>query len=221
MFSALTISREYGSGGAAIAREVAEKLGWRLFDRGLLEAAAERAHVDIETASRLDERVEPWWRRVNHSGLWSAAVTAGVPPIEARVFDADQMAAATTALIREFATKGRCVIVGRGAQCVLHDVPSVLKVFVFATWAERLARVQSRIQNCQHVADLLRTVDRGRATYVRRHFQRDWTDPHLYHMMIDSEIGVETAASLIIRVVMEGEGDVGVASIAPRQVADY
>jgi cytidylate kinase len=197
MFRLVTVAREYGSGGAAIARRVADRLGWSLLDKSLIEAVARRAQVDIGTACRYDESVDSWWRRVNLSGCWSAAIYAGMTPAMARLFDAETAAEIEQIVIEEAASKGNCVIVGRGAQCVLRGLRQALHVFVYAPWAERIARIRERLGNGCPAARLLRSVDHTRAAYVRRRFGCDWRDPHLYQMTVNSQLGIEEAASLI------------------------
>jgi len=121
MFRVVTIAREYGSGGAAIARRVAQNLGWRLLDNDLVAAVARWANVDIRTARLYDECVDSWWHRINRAGVWSAAIMAGASPADVQFFDADAIAAIAQEVILRAASKGNCVIVGRGAQCVLRD----------------------------------------------------------------------------------------------------
>jgi hypothetical protein len=91
MFRVVTIAREYGSGGAAIGRRVAQSLGWRLLDNDLIEAVARWANVDVRTARRYDECVDSWWHRLNRAGLWSAAIMAGASPADVQFFDADTL----------------------------------------------------------------------------------------------------------------------------------
>jgi cytidylate kinase len=205
MFRVVTIAREYGSGGAAIAQRVAQNLGWRLLDNDLIEAVARWANVDVRTARRYDECVDSWWHRINRAGLWSAAIMAGATPAEVQFFDAETIAAITHEVIQRAASKGNCVIVGRGAQCVLRNWPEVLHVFVYGPWAERVARVQEQMTNDSDAAQLIRLIDRTRAASVRRYFRCDWRDPRLYHMMISSQLGIENLASMITRAVRYGE----------------
>jgi cytidylate kinase len=205
MFRVVTVAREYGSGGAAVGQRLAEDLGWSLLDNDLIEAVARRAQVDVNTARRYDESVDSWWRRMNRAGLWCAAIEAGANPADVQFFDAETMAAITHEVIQRAASKGNCVIVGRGAQCVLRDWPRVLHVFVYASWAERIARVRERLGNGRDAARLLRSVDRVRAASIRRYFGWDWKDPQLYHMMIDSQLGIENVASLIAQAIRCGE----------------
>ena len=77
MFGVVTVAREFGSGGGAIARTVAERLGWDLLDENLVKAIARTAEVDLETARQFDESVDSWWHRINRAGLWAAALAGG------------------------------------------------------------------------------------------------------------------------------------------------
>ena len=54
-------------------------------------------------------------------------------------------------------------------------------------------------------ADLVRLTDGIRAQYIRRYFGCDWKDPHLYHMMINSQLGDENVARQIIGAIEAGE----------------
>ncbi|HVN80538.1 MAG TPA: cytidylate kinase-like family protein [Terriglobia bacterium] len=198
MFRVVTVERELGSGGGVIAQSVAEQLGWKLLDRKLIAAVAQTAQVKLETAFRFDESIDSWWHRFNRGGLWAAAVEAGARPDDVQFFDSATMASFAHELIARAGAEGHCVIVGRGAQCVLQDSPEALHVFVFAPWAERVRRVQRRVGRNEDAADLVRLTDGIRAQYIRRHFGCDWKDPHLYHMMINSQLGDENVARQII-----------------------
>ncbi len=204
MFKVVTVAREYGSGGGIIARVVAEKLRWNLLDRELIRAVARTAQVDADTAERYDEHVESWWHRFNRGGLWSAAIMAGIAPGDAQFFDAETMAAFARQVTLGTAARGDCVIVGRGAQCALQDREDVLHVFICAPWAERVGRVRARAQSSQDVEELIRLTDHERASYIRTYYGCDWKDPHLYHMMIGSQIGTEMAAWMIVNTVQRG-----------------
>lgn len=198
MFNVLTIAREYGSGGAAIAAKVAERLGWILFDKEIIKAISRTAQVDTGVASRYDERVDSWLHRINRSGLWTAAIAGGAKPKDVQFFDAETMAALATDVIAKAGAEGRCVIVGRGSQCVLHSCARALHVFIYAPWQERLVRIKSRVPALINVGDDLRSTDRVRARYIRTYFGYNWKDPHLYHMMISSHLGEDVVAEMLI-----------------------
>ncbi len=206
MFRVLTIAREYGSGGGSIARRVAERLGWNLLDKTLVERIARAAQVDPELAQRYDERVDSWLHRISRKGLWYGGFDAVAAFSGTQVFDAETMVALARTLIEEACAGGNCVIVGRGSQCVLQDRKDVLHVFIYAPWPERVARVRERTQAAADVESLIRTVDQQRAGYIRTHFGCDWTDPHLYHMLLSSELGDENVARIIVEAIQCGAG---------------
>jgi len=204
MFRVITVAREYGSGGGIIARMVAEKLGWNLLDGALIGAVARTAEVDTEIAGQCDEHVDSWWHRFNRGGLWSAAIMAGIPPGDVQFFDADTMAKFTRKVMLKAAVTGDCVIVGRGGQCVLQDHEEVFHVFIYAPWAERVGRVRTRAQASPDVEKVISVTDHERASYLRTYYGCDWKDPHLYHMMINAQIGTRTAARMIVNAVQGG-----------------
>jgi CMP/dCMP kinase len=204
MFRVLTVSREYGSGGGGIAHKVAEKLGWNLLDRALVEAISRSARVDPSLARRFDERVDSWLHRVSRRGLWRGALEGAANVAETDFFDAETMAALGRNLITEAHSQGHCVIVGRGAQCVLQDRKDVLHIFVYGPWRERIARVRKRVPAAGDVEQVIRSTDKQRAEYIRFHFGCNWNDPHLYHLLISSELGDERAAEIIIQAIQGG-----------------
>ena len=126
---------------------------------------------------------------------------AGIAPIDAQFFDAATMAALARQVMLKAAARGDCVIVGRGAQCALQGREDVLHVFIGAPWAERVGRVRAGAQSSQDVEELIRVTDHERASYIRNYYGCDWKDPHLYHMMIGSQIGTEMASWMIVNAV--------------------
>src|SRR5579871_3066947 len=128
-YRVLTVSREFGSGGGRIAQSIAKRLGWRLLDSALIDEIACAAHVDSGVVRRFDEHVGGWLRRLNRQAMRGAALTAGVALQEEKCFDEDVMADLTRQIIEHAYEAGNCVIVGRGAQCILQTKPDVFQVF--------------------------------------------------------------------------------------------
>src|SRR5579885_1959318 len=133
MIRVITIGREFGSGGAEVARLLAEQLGWKLVDRDFIDRIAQLAEVSPLEAERCDERIDSWFHRAVkalwHGGYEGSATSTGG---ESVVFDSDSMARLARRVIDEAASLGQCVIVGRGAQCILQQRKSAFHVFVYA-----------------------------------------------------------------------------------------
>jgi len=197
MFNVITISREYGSGGGRIAEMLAQRLGWRLVDKSLVTEVARRAQIDAETAARFDESVDPWFHLLVKS-LWQGGYEGLATTVDTSVIDSEGMARIGEEVIREAASLGQCVIVGRGSQCILRDRQGTMHVSVFGPRPEKIQRLRERLAE---VADAERTmddIDRRRAAYIRRFFGEDWKDRRLYHLAISSVLGLETVTNTIL-----------------------
>jgi cytidylate kinase len=198
MIRVVTIGREFGSGGAEIAGLLAEQTGWQLIDRAFIDRVAQLAEVSPLEAARCDERIDSWFHRTVkalwHGGYEGSATSTGG---ESVIFDSDAMARLARHVIDEAASLGECVIVGRGAQCILHRRKGVFHVFVYAPWPERVARARQRLGPDADAEAVTLQTDRSRENYIRRHFDQDWTDRYLYHLMVNSCVGLERAARTI------------------------
>jgi cytidylate kinase len=211
MFRVVTVAREYGSGGARIAQMLADRLGWKLLDRCLVERIAEAASVEPQVAEKYDERLDPWFERLAEV-LWRSPGLRGYisGPVADR-FDAETVTQLTARLIEEAAEIGQCVIVGRGSQCALQSRKDVFHVFVYAPAEERVARLQAREPGLTRAQaeEKMETQDRLRAAYVRDHFGQDWRNRHLYHLLVCSGLGEETVVSLILTALEQAKSDAG------------
>ncbi len=199
----ITVGGEYGSGRAQIARAAARELGWNLVDSSLIESISRAAHVDCETARHYDECIDSWFHRLRKA-LWHGGYEGVATSTEAG-FDAEAMAALAHRVIEEAANQGGCVIVGRGGQCILQGRQDAFHVFVYAPRRERLERVISEHGPVADAEDLMDGWDRRREAYIRRHFGQEWTNPHLYDLMLCSSMGETTAVAAILAAVRPPE----------------
>jgi len=194
----ITVEREYGSGGAAIAERLAAGLGWKFWDRDLTAEIARKANVDHHTAARCDERVDSLLYRlfkVYARGSYERALPIG----ESRMFDTDHMFATLEKVIEEVAQRGNCVIVGRGAPYILRNRPDVFHVFVYAPVEEKIRRLKSIGKSEKEAVQLIEEIDRERASFIRHYFNKEWPLRSLYNVMINSRFGDEHVVELILQ----------------------
>lgn len=197
MIRVITISRQYGSGGGEIARRLAARLGWRLLDHQALEEIAARAQVSPAIAQQHDERVDPWFHRMVKA-LWQGGYEGAASTVESAGFDSETLARLWEKIILEAAAIGEAVVLGRGAQCILARNEKAFHVSVYAPRKLRIANLTTRLPEGSNVEAVMAEKDRERAAYVRNYFNRDWTDRRLYHLMICSSIGLDTAVEIIL-----------------------
>jgi cytidylate kinase len=196
-YRVLTISREFGSGGGRIAQSIAKRLGWKLLDNKLIEEIACEAKVDTGIVSRFDEHVEGWLSRVNRQAMRGAAMAAGVMLDRENCFDEDTMTDLTRRIIEHAHEARNCVIVGRGAQCILQSKADVFHVFVYAPLRVRIHRLRTRLEPGANIEQRIRDVDAARAHYLKLRFGKEWNNPHLYDLMISSGDDEERTARVI------------------------
>jgi cytidylate kinase len=196
MIRTVTIAREFGSGGAAIAGILADRLHWRLLDREIIDEVARMAGVEKDVAARCDERLDPLLHRV-FKGVWRGGFETSTTAI-ADPFDADEMTRCARAVIEKAADEGNCVIVGRGAQCVLSDRQDALHVFLWAPRTWRARRVRARLPEEKDPEGLMDRMDRARAGFIRREFDAEWSNPKLYDLTLNTALGDRVTADCIV-----------------------
>jgi len=199
MIRIITIEREYGSGGAIIAKRLAEQLGWKLWDHEISTEIARRANVDHKIAARHDERVKSSLLnrlfRVYARGSYERAL----PLADPGDFNTDHMFAMLEKVVEEFAERGNCVIVGRGAPYFLRDRPDTFHVFIYAPEDEKVRRLKSIGQTEKESLRLIEEIDRERAEFIRHYFGKEWPYRPLYNLMLNSKYGDEYVVETILQ----------------------
>lgn len=196
----ITVEREYGSGGAVIARRLAERLGWKIWDEELTAEIARVANVDTKSAARCDERRDPFLYRlfkVYARGSYERSLPIG----ESRVFDTDCMVEVLHKVIENVASRGNCVIVGRGSAYILRNHPDAFHTFIYAPVEEKIRRVMSLGKSQEESRSLVEEIDAERAEFIRHYFGAQWPARWLYNIMINSKFGDEFAADVILQYV--------------------
>jgi cytidylate kinase len=201
----ITISREYGAGGAEVARLVAEGLGWRLVDNELLDRIAARAGLSPDDVKDREERVPGFVERLARTLV--AATPELFPPPQAegtvpKLQEID-LVRITESVVAEVASEGRVVLVGRAAAAVLASERDALHVRLVAPKEFRINAVANRLGIPPGEAEkILDETDRARARYHRQYYQRDSRDPVGYHMVLNTAaLGVDGAARLVVAAV--------------------
>jgi len=188
MIQVITVEREYGSQGAEYAHHLAHRLGWRLIDSCLIEDVSRKAGVTPTLVKRCDERVDPWFYRFGKA-FWLGSLEQ--LPDDPKVFDSARMVEFVKGYVQEQAAIGNCVVVGRGAACMLARSPGAYHVFIYASMARKIRYIQEKFP--EHAGDAENEIiatDRRRAEYIRRYQQREWDDRKLYHLMMNSCMGI-------------------------------
>jgi cytidylate kinase len=197
MFRIVTLEREYGSGGGAIAAELAARLGWKLWDHQLTCEIAKRAQVTESAVALCDERVDGRLYRLAKT-FWRGSYERSIPLASSHAFDTDRMVTMVGEIMGTIAEEGNAVIVGRGAPFFLRERSDTFRVFTYAPHEEKMRRLLAMGKMREEAEDLVNNVDKERVAYVKHYFNADWPTRSLYHVMINTVIGDENVIATIL-----------------------
>ena len=193
----VTISRQFASGGSEIGKLVAEKLGYDCIDKEIIMNVAVESGLCREVVEKYDE-----YATTKNSFLYSIAVNGATDYYGGLSF-ANQVQVAQAKVIRDFADKGNCVIIGRGADHILSERDDCLNVFIHSDITLRAERALSRGDiNGKNIEKILRDKDSKRRVYYRSFTSREWGACENYHISLDSGLlGIERCAEIIADIV--------------------
>ena len=182
----ITISREYGSGGRLIAKQLSEKMGITFYDKQLIAEVAKKTGFS-ENFIRDTEHQRP-----TNSFLFDLYTTVVTPSVP------DQVFIAQAKVIKQAAAKESCVIVGRCADYILRDEPNVLKVFVHAPLDQRIRRAREEYgAEEENLENSVIRQDKARAAYHNYFAAGRWGQSREYDLCVNSRIGIDASVQVI------------------------
>lgn len=191
----ITFSRDTGAGADKVSEILCEKLQhiskedqnrWTVFDRNLIEKIIEDHHFPSQIASFLEEG-----KRSEINSYISELL--GLQPSSLIVIKK------TAETILQIASLGNVIIVGRGATVITTHIPLVFHVRLTAPMEDRIKHIQELFKLSYKDADEhIRKDDEHRRLYLMKYYGKDISDPHLYHLTINTHlINYNDAAELI------------------------
>lgn len=169
----ITVSREIGSRGVELAKHLADRLNWQIFDKEIVEYIAKNAHVRQEMVEIFDEKTR------SEMDVWIMRFL-------------DRHALSSTTYFKHLATTmlaigkhGFAVVLGRGANFFIGDEQAI-KVRIIAPLDMRVNKVAAELEISDNEAlQFIRKTERDSAAYVKRFFHRDIKDPLHYDLVLN------------------------------------
>lgn len=187
----LSITRQFGSLGRSIAKELSEELGVEFYDRDIVEKVSAKLDMPVSQISNKEEQARNRWiPRMFPLGTDEEY-------IQDVIFDVQKH------IIQELADTSSCIIVGRCSDYILENRENHINIYIYAPYKKRL-------ENCVKLLDMekdqarkmIAAVDKARSAYHRRYAGYYPSDPEHKHLMIDSSLlGVKGTAQMIAGVV--------------------
>jgi cytidylate kinase len=204
----ITISRQYGSGGDEIAEQLCKRLGYRYFDKGLIARSAneigltETEIVDFsedkyQVRSFLD-RLLGRSRVVAQARHWKEE-PGGTRTLEVEKLDEAWCIKLIRGAIHAAYKQDNIVIMGRGGQAILREMPNAFHVRIEAPLEDRVKRIaQAENMDAEVARAVVNSHDKTTIDYLKRFYQIDWSDAQLYHLEINTgRVNVEAAVDII------------------------
>lgn len=209
----VTMSGTMGSGAREVGQLAAEILGIDYVDQRIMVDAARRLGVSAEALAERDERCTGFRERLANmlrtflersamAGVGDPLIgSGGLQVLLARSYDemgAEVASSAqevddavymktVSAIIGELGERGNIVILGRGGQMILKELPTALHVLTHAPPGLRTRRIVERDRlTPEEASKRIHELDSGRAAFHRKFFKVDVNDPRLYDLVIDT-----------------------------------
>jgi cytidylate kinase len=201
--NAICISRAAGAGGEEIGHAVAERLGFRYIDEEIIDLAAQRGELDVDTVSSAEDR-RSMVRRFVDATASSASVLARSYPGDAAAYAlVETLGESPQQLIREAivetAREGNAVIMAHAASHALAGQPGTLRILITGSPQRRADRLVADGLSADDSTSSVKSSDKARAQYLQRFYGIDQELPTHYDLVVNTDnLSVEQAADVIL-----------------------
>ena len=193
----ITITREFGSLGRSIAKELSRELGVEFYDRDIVEEVAKQLNLPVSTVSDEEEKSkQSFLPRMFPLGTDEAY-------IQDIIFDVQK------GIILDLARRNSCILVGRCSDYLLEKEKNNINIFIYAPYEKRLENCVNALGMTEGEAKrMIASVDRARNAYHKKYAGYLPGDPEHKNLMIDSSLlGVTGTAKLIAQIVHQLYGE--------------
>jgi len=198
----LTITRDEGTLGDEIARELAQRLGWRVYDKEIVDDIANNNHVREEMVRRLDEKAQ---------GVIYDTIFRLLRMPEGTPFGEMEYHESLINTLAAIAVHGKAVLVGRGANFALRWSDHGLHIRTTGSSEVRIQRL-SKTWNVSREAARHRmmVIDADRRAFVRQHYKQDFDDLRFYNIVFNTDhLTVGQAVNSVLSLLKSAPSSIG------------
>ncbi|PJA29318.1 MAG: hypothetical protein CO189_02645 [candidate division Zixibacteria bacterium CG_4_9_14_3_um_filter_46_8] len=181
----ITVSRQQGSRGSFFAKRLAERLGFEIFHRELIDFICRDAGCRRRLIESLDEKLIPQLQ------LWVEGILKG------KIVDVSDYMQWLAKSIYTIASHGGAVIVGRGANFILK-LNTGLHIRVVAPVSDRISNmIEFKGLTVKEAEKTIEESDKARREFIRKNFDYDINDPVHYDLVLNTAyIDIDSALDL-------------------------
>ncbi len=196
----VTVQRQFGSLGRPIAKEMAKKLGISYYDRDLVDQAAKELELPASVVKEEEEKAVRQTPNPFFSMMFPLG--SGTTETQDKIFEAQKN------IIRFFAERESCVIVGRCADFILSEMKNAMHIYIYASYEARERHcVEDLGLDEEEARHMISSVDEARDQYHLQYAGYKPDDKRFKDIMIDSSLfGVEDTADFLAEAVRKKFG---------------
>ncbi len=193
----INLGRQLGSGGRVIGKRVAQELGIDFYDKHLIKLAAQQSGISDEIFESADEL----GRRSGLSTLVSylKGPFAGAAPSN-NPLSGEALFKIQSEVIRQIASQGSALFVGRCADYILREHPLSINIFISAHHSARLTRIVELHGVSEREAEqMIERCDASRADYYSFYGNGEWGHASSYDLCVNSSLlGLDETSECIV-----------------------
>ena len=192
----ISIGRQLGSGGKDIAEKLGEMLGISVYDKKLLEVAAQESGIDTSAFENADEQESDSF--LSNIVALRHAVT-GYFGGQDSYMHSDRLFELQSEAMRSIAQRESCITIGRCSEYVLRDHPCLISIFITADSDDRIKRIMRKDGLSEEQAkEKMERGDKRRRSYHDYYATTHWGEAHSYDLCINSSLmGIEGTVELL------------------------
>jgi cytidylate kinase len=202
----VTIARQYGAGARMVGRMIAERLGYRMIDKAILDQVARKADVSLKQVEDIEKMGGDRLLTFLSEAFSTSPRFRHLPGISAE-FDEQKYVFFLKKAIADIADRGKAVIIGRGGQFILRDHPKVVRVYLVAEEEDRIKNLMNAYQMGRSKAEaVVRREEKKREAFLEKFGSGSSVDLLIYHLVINTSlVDYDMAADLICHLVSAKE----------------
>lgn len=181
MSNIITISREFGSGGKELGKRLADELGYAYYDREIIEMLSKETNLSKEYISNISEKgIYP----ISFQFARTFTKYSNMQKMQVDLLVAEQK------ILKEIASKGNAVIIGRGANVILKEY-NPINIFVYANMESKINRCRVKNENEKNISDKelekkIISIDKERENFHKLISSMEWKNMKNYHLCINT-----------------------------------
>ncbi len=196
----ITISRQYGAGAMALGHRLADKYGYTLASREIVQSIADKAKVSTDFVLSVEKEAGTRLSRFMTRIISSRGMASKILRDDSGYIDEKLYLDYLVLTVVQIADEGNAVIMGRGSQYILKTHPDAYHILLVDDLENRIRRVEKREKiSFEQAARIVNHEDKRRLSLYHRLGKQDYDRPGLYHLVLNmSRLSLDKAFNLVV-----------------------